>query len=255
MSIKTIIKKALPTVMTVVSVAGVVATAALSSKAGIKAKELIEEAEASKHDKLTKFEKVQVSAPAYISTIAAGALTVACIVGVRTYDRRQQAALIGGYALIKRNYERYKNKVKELLGIEAHEKVMDAITVEDVNDVYISVPGCIGNDSTTEFGVEEPERLFYDEFSGRCFEATIGRVLQAEMHLNRNFSLGAEVTVNDFYDLLGLEHIENGNKIGWYMCDGIAWIDFNHKTVTMDDGLECCTIEMVFYPELEDEVS
>lgn len=253
MSLKTMLKKAIPIVLTTLSIGGVIVTAVSASKAGVEAQKLLEEAKASKHDELTEFETVQVAAPAYIPTVIIGAVTIGCIFGVRNFNKRQQAALIGSYALVKRNYEKYRQKVKDILGFDAHERVMDAVTVEDVNDVWISVPGCIGENSTTEFGIEEPERLFYDEFSGRYFDSTIGRVLQAEMHLNRNFSIGADVTVNDFYDLLGLEHIENGDKLGWYACDGLCWIDFNHKTVTMDDGLEVCSIEMVFYPEIPEE--
>ena len=253
-SAKRMLRKALPTVLTLLSAGGVAATAALSSKAAIKADKLLKEAEASKYDKLTNFEKVQVAAPAYIPAIAAGVATIACICGVRAYDRRQQAALIGGYAIINA-HQNYISKVKELYGEEAHQKVMDAIAVEKADNVPITVPGCISKASTTDFGADEEKRLFFDAFSNRYFESTIGRVLQAEMHLNRNYTLGADVTVNDFYSFLGLVPIENGDDLRWSPESGIMWIDFNHHKTVLDDGLECCVIDMMFYPEmLEDEL-
>ncbi len=255
MNLKNAFKKALPTILTVVSAGGVVATAVLSSKSALKAQALIKEAEESKHDGLTTFEVVQVAAPAYIPAIAAGVATIACICGVRAYDRRQQAALIGGYAIIKNAHQNYISKVKELYGEEAHQKVMDAIAVEKTDNVSITVPGFIGEASTTDFGADEDKHLFFDAFSDRYFESTIGQVLQAEMHLNRNYTRGADVTVNDFYSFLGLVPIENGNDLRWSPESGIMWIDFNHHTTVLDDGLECCVIEMVFYPEmLEDEL-
>lgn len=257
MNIKTLVKRAIPPVLTVVSAGGVIATAVLSSKAALKADILLKEAEESKHEQLTTFEKVQVSAPAYLPTVAAGALTVACIVGLRSYDRRQQAAAIAGYALIKRNYEKYQGKVKELLGLEEHHKITEAIA----RDVEVEVPkehcliaqGGIGPSSTMDFGVNEEKRLFYDTFSDRYFESTIGDVLQAEHHLNRNFHLGGYVSVNDFYDLLGLDHIKDGDKLCWTLQEGLEWVDFDHSSTVLDDGLECCVIDMVFPPDLWDE--
>lgn len=49
--------------------------------------------------------------------------------------------------------------------------------------------------------------LFYDGYSQRYFESKISQVLQAEYHLNRNFAIGADVTLNDFYLFLGIDRI------------------------------------------------
>jgi hypothetical protein len=250
MNLKNAFKKAMPTILTVVSAGGVVATAVLSSKSALKAQLLLVEAEESKHDELTTFEVVQVATPAYIPAIAVGAMTIACIVGLRSYDKRQYAAAIAGYALIKRNYEKYQDKVKELLGIEEHRKITEAIAreVEHAKDHTIIAQGGFAN-SSTDFGLDEEKRLFYESFSGRYFESTISQVLQAEMHLNRNFIIGGQITANDFYDLLGIDHIKDGDILCWDVCEGYTWIDFDNHVTVLDDGLECCVIDMVFVPE------
>jgi hypothetical protein len=97
-------------------------------------------------------------------------------------------------------------------------------------------------------------------------------VLEAEYHLNRNWHLGGDICVNDFYDFLGIEHIDCGDELGWYWSDGIDWIDFNHHKTAMlghlskesnfpelayktvlDDGLEVYVIDMAFSPSINDD--
>lgn len=78
-------------------------------------------------------------------------------------------------------------------------------------------------------------------------------MLEAEYHLNRNWCLGSDICVNDFYDFLGIEHIDCGDELGWHWSDGIGWIDFNHHKTVLDDGLEVYVIDMVFSPSSNDE--
>ena len=97
----------------------------------------------------------------------------------------------------------------------------------------------------------EPEivRTFYDAFSQRHFESTISKVIQAEYHLNRNFMFNGVISLNDFYEFLGLEKIKIGDDLGWSNCNGdIYWIDFNHHRIDLDDGMEIFVIDMVFEP-------
>lgn len=95
--------------------------------------------------------------------------------------------------------------------------------------------------------------MFYDAFSKRYFEKTIEQVLNAEYYINRNCILKGEVTVNEFYDFLGLKHIDGGDDLIWFPCDAYLWIDFNHRKVQLEDGLQCYIIEMMFEPMLEEE--
>ena len=77
-------------------------------------------------------------------------------------------------------------------------------------------------------------------------------MIQAEYYFNRNWSFYGQGTINDFYNFLGIDPIKSGNDLGWYMEDGLMWVDFNHHKTVMDDGLEVYTIEFVFEPRLAD---
>lgn len=92
----------------------------------------------------------------------------------------------------------------------------------------------------------------FNSFSQRYFESTIEKVIQAEYHLNRNFMFAGVISLNDFYEFLGLEKTELGDAVGWSNCNGdIYWIDFNHHRLTLDDGMEIYVIDMVFEPTAE----
>lgn len=240
-------------VLTCLGGVGVVATTATAVRATPKALRLIEEAEKEKGEKLSKWETIQAAAPTYLSTVLIGTGTIACIFGASILTTRQQASLTSAYALLDQNYKRYRQKVVELYGEEAHNKIVESIAAEDAHEVYPCVQsgwGCYRQFLEEDYS--EP-RLFYDTYGHRYFNAPLEQVLQAEYHLNRIFvTEGGCVDLNTFYEYLGLDPTDYGEKVGWniYM-DELYWIDFDHRKVTMDDGLECYIIEPIYDPTAE----
>lgn len=225
------------TLLTCLGGAGLVATAVLSGKATIKAQVLLKDAEQRKGEELTTREAVETVAPAYIPTIVVAAASLTCIFGSNVLSRRSQAAISSAYAILDQSFKNYKRKLKELYGTEAHDKVMDKLAIEKAENIDIS--------STNLFAVcrRLPENkfsnpvIFYEPMSERYFEATMEQVLDAEYHLNRNYSLGKEVTLNDFYGFLGIPEIETGDMLGWnFMDESMYWIDFNHRRSEFPDG-------------------
>jgi hypothetical protein len=243
------VKKNASTILTCVGGAGVVATSVMAVKATPKAITLMEKAKEEKGDELTKAEVVKVAWKPYIPAVVTGAATIACIFGANTLNKHQQAALASAYALLDQSYKEYKAKLKELYGDEAHNEIVNSIMVEKADDIYVHAETmCMNCDLSLEENDGEP-RLFYDEHSNRYFEATIEQVMNAEYHLNRNYILRGYSYLNEFYEFLGIEQTDYGSVLGWApMDDGMYWIDFNHRKVVMDDGLEVYIIEMPFEP-------
>lgn len=243
------IKKNASTILTTIGSVGVVATAVLAVKATPKAMILLEEAKKEKGEELTKLEKVKVAGKVYIPTVVMGVSTIACIFGSNILNQRQQAALMSAYALLDNSFKEYKNKLIELHGQEAHEEIVNAIAIEKAKDMRVSGSYfCSSCDLTADERCGEPV-LFYEEYSNRYFEATIEQVLQAEYHINRNYILRGYCYLNELYEFLGLEETDYGSVLGWTPTDeGEYWIEFNHRKVTLDDGLECYILEMPFEP-------
>lgn len=255
-------KKATPTILTCISAAGVVVTVALAVKATPKALKCIDKAKEAKNaengENLTRMETIGACWRCYIPAATTGIATIGCIFGANALNRRQQASLVSAYALVSRSFNGYKQKVKELYGEEAHRKVMASLAAEKSSKPPLYAGSLI---QMTSLGFEdagEEERLFYDAISDRYFQATISQVLQAEYHLNRNFALtGGFITLNQFYEFLGISKVQGGDEVGWMVSDGVYWVDFDHQKTVVDDGLngevECYIIDAPFPPVSEEE--
>lgn len=226
------------------------ATSVVTAKAAVKAHDILEKAKEEKGSDLTRSEAVLVTAKVYIPPVLIGASTIACIFGASILSKRQQASLASAYALVSTSYSEYKSKLKEMYGEEAHQAIVDAIAAEKAKDVHISSE-LLSTNCSLELEEDSSEaRLFYDEYSGRYFEATIEQVMSAEYHLNRNYVLRGYTVLNELYDFLGLEPTEYGSTVGWSVFNGddIQWIDFNHHKTVINDDLECYVIEMPYCP-------
>lgn len=247
---KLFLKKNTSTILTCVGAAGVIATTVMAVQATPKVLTLIKEEETIKGGDLTKLEKVKVAGPTYIPAAVTGVATIACIFGANVLNKRYQASLISAYALLDTSFKDYKRKLKELYGQETHNNIIDSLAIEKAENV--NVTGAYFS-MDCDLSIEDndgSEKLFYDEFSNRYFEATIEQVISAEYHLNRNYTLRGYSVLNELYEFLGLETTDNGSVLGWMPTDeGEYWIDFNHRKVVMDDGLECYIIEMPFEPK------
>ena len=247
-------KQIVPLVMTAISIFGTAATVITAVKATPKAMELIQADSRKNHDgdpyAYTKTEAIESAWKCYIPTTLLFASTVICMVGAISMTRSRQTALIGAYSILNKTYKQYQNKVKEHFGEQAHQKIIQELAVEQAKDVPIYAGTFCGSARLDFEDAEEDTRLFYDSFSERYFKSTISKVLLAEYHLNRNFTLGMIPSLNDFYDFLGLSRTKEGDSIGWTNSDGsYYWIDFNHYKITLESGIDCWVIESVFLPD------
>ena len=227
---------------------GVVATAVLAAKAAVKAERVRAEAETKENRIFKKPEIVRTVAPVYIPTVVTGALTIACVFGASYLNKKQQIALTSVLTMTRDQFKQYRRKVKDIYGEAAHQRIMDELSVEKAMDAKIEAPGLASN-SCLDFHEEEERHIFQECYSGRHFESTFSRVLQAEYHLNRNFALGGIVSLNDFFTFLGLEETEEGDVVGLSTACGYGWIDFDHRRITLDDGTPCFVIAVEFEPE------
>lgn len=227
------------TILTCMGGVGLVATAVLTATATPKAMKRVEIAREEKGEELTKMETVVVAAPAYIPPVLTGLATLGCMFGANVLNKRQQASLVSAYALLDNSYKEYKKKAQVLYGEDATQKIQ----AEIAKDKY----------EESGFEPENGMKLFYDDFSGRYFESTMEKVLQAEYNLNRDLNMQCYATLNDFYGYLGLIPIDGGDELGWNADMNAeyywqSWVDFGHLKTVMDDGLEVIHITMFGEP-------
>lgn len=224
--------------LTGLAVIGVGATAVLVAKATPKAMKALEEKDISTSEIFEK--KVEVAktvAPIYAPAAAVGVATIGCIIGANSLNLKQQAALAGAYGVLATQAKKYKDQVKKIFGPDADDKVVKECLKDSAKNLY----------------VKEGTLTFYDSYSDEYFERTMLEVVDAEYQINRKFRDEGHVTLNDFYECLGLPRTNIGENIGWsidagLMYYGYEWIDFVHPLTIIDDDLECYTIEFVSNP-------
>lgn len=244
------LKRNSSTILTCIGAVGVVVTAVTAVKATPKALTALKEAKEEKGEELTKLETVIAAGPVYIPSVIIGAGTIACIFGSNILNKQQQATLTSAYALLDQSYKEYRNKVKEIYGEEAEQNIRDSIALSKRKEDWNAyAPGL------ESLPTDGEKCLFYESHRGEYFEATIEEVMNAEYHINRNFATRGCVSLNEFYDFLGLEGTDEGELVGWgcgRLIEECAWpwIDFDNRRVTLEDGLECYMIEFQVEPAI-----
>lgn len=229
-----------PTIVSCIGAVGVVATTIAAVKATPKALSLIEKEKAyinkqleedgwqTRVDKLTTADTIKATWKCYIPTAIIGLLTITCIFGANTLNKRQQAAITSAYMLLDNTYKQYKEKVSKLLGDNSDTMVKKSI----IEDQYSEIT------------------LFYEYHYGEFFERRKADVLNAEYQLNLKLASQGYACLNDFFELLGLPITQEGEVIGWSTQEGYSAIDFEHQLLELDDGMECTIINLPISPSI-----
>lgn len=239
MDFRRLIRKGAPIALSVLSCAGVIGTGVMSAKAG---------KEAAMNSDMSEKELRRHIFKLYLPAIGVGALTIGCIAGAHILNKKQQAALLAGQLALAQSYGEYKRAVAKRCGEEEAMAIEEEIAVEQCRSVEIYAPSICGYASLDVFDPQKP-MLFQEEAGGTIFESTLSKVIQAEYYLNRNFVLGGEISLSQFYDFLGLHYDEKADDIGWCIDDEMYWIDFNHRIGRLSNGETGCIIEFMYMPE------
>lgn len=222
-----------PTILTITGITAMASSTYWAVKATPKALALKEKAEVEKNKKagtfkgdkvndwiaLTKVEIVQTCWRCYAPAFITGVLGAACLIGANSMNLRKNAALAAAYALSETNFKEYREKTLEEVGEKKEEKIRNAVAEEKItkNPVNTSTVLETGNGDT----------LCYDAICGRYFKSSIEKLKSALNELNMELVQDGYVSLNQYYDLIGLPDGMLGDDLGWSIND-------NHSTVQLD---------------------
>ena len=234
------LKRESPTILSIIGAFGVVATAISSANATFKACHELELNNVGNSTSDSIPEVVKTYWKYYIPPATFGAVTIICIFGSDMLSRRQKTALASALLLIRQSFKEYRNKLITIENPELDIAIQDAVIKDKYNEANVLVTG-------------GEKVVFYEENRMEFFERTKEEVLLAEYHFNRNFALRGYACLNEFYDFLGLPKTKAGDVLGWSqeigeIYYGYSWVDFEHRLINQDDGLECYVIDMIFPP-------
>jgi hypothetical protein len=230
-----------PEILIGLGIAGMWTATGLAVAATPKALRLIEEAKESEGvDKLPPIGVVKTTWKCYIPAAITATVSTACLIGASTKYVKRNAALAAAYKLSETALIEYRDKVVETIGEKKEKAVRDEIDKDRVEKNPVSKNEVI----ITEKG----NTLCYDHLSGRYFNSDIEQIRRAANNLNREMTIGVGmyVSLNEFYDEIGLDHIPLGDELGWVVDKGLIDPDFSSHIA--DDGRPCIVLGFVTPP-------
>ena len=243
-SVKMFISKRSPEILTGIGIAGMITTTVLAVRATPKALKLIEEKKKQEQtEKLTPIETVKVAWKPYIPSVVTCISSVACLIGSSSVSARRNAALYSAYKLSETALMEYKDKVIETIGEKKEQVIKDKILDEKLKNN----PASNSNVIITNKGTSQ----CFDPLSGRYFESDIELIKKAINKLNEMLlhDMFGYVSLNDFYDELGLDHIDLGDDLGWNIQKGLIDIDLRAKIA--DNGKPCIVLDFSVAPRYD----
>ena len=242
-STRQFVSKRSPEILTGIGIAGMISTAVLAVKATPKAIELIEEKKREEWlDKLSPVEMVKVAWKPYIPAIVTCVTSTACLIGASSVSAKRNAALATAYKLSETALTEYREKVIETIGEKKERTVRDKVAEERVKKNPVSKNEVIitGNGKT----------LCFDPISGRYFMCSIETIKRAENTLNKQMlhDISGYVSLNEFYDEIGLDHTSVGDDLGWN-TDQIIDIDFSSQL--NDNGEPSVVLDYLVAPKYD----
>lgn len=237
------ISKHSPEILIGIGIAGMVTTTILAVRDTPKALCLIEEAKDEKGEELTTVEKVKACWKCYIPAAVTGALSIGCLIGANSVNARRNAALATAYKLSETALSEYKEKVIETIGEKKEEMVRESIDKDRLDKKPI--------DSAQIVVTGKGTTRCFDPISGRRFESDIERIKKAENELNKRMlhDMFGYVSLNEFYDEIGLERTSNGEDLGWNVGKGL--IDIHFSAQVDEDGQPCIVIDYYVAPRYD----
>lgn len=231
-------KKHSPAILTGLTVVGVIAATYHAYKAGLVASEILEnhrikmeqlEKEDKAGRKAVRKETVKKMAPVVASMVVMGAVTCGCAIGAQSISSRRIAALSAAYSISEAALNDLNLKMKEMLGDKKARAIKDSIAKDKLH-----AAGPVNESQIIITGSGDVRCM--DEYTGRLFLSNAIKIDKAINKLNNDIRCCRYVSLNDFYDLIGLARVPMGNDLGWNeedtLGDGRLPISF---TAILDD--------------------
>lgn len=227
------VRKHSPEILVGVGIAGMVTTTVLAVRATPKALILIEQKKEEEGvDKLKAMDVVKTTWKCYLPSAVIGSASIFCLIGASSVNLRRNAALATAYALSESTLKDYQKKVVEEIGEKKERAVREAVTKDEItnnpvtkNEIIITGTG---------------DSLCYDLMCKRYFKSNIEKLRRIENDLNRRMRSENYISLNEFYNEVGLDDVGAGHDLGWNIDKGYIKLEFDSHLA--DDGTPCLVV-------------
>ena len=197
-------------------------------KATTNAKEEIEEVYP---DGASTKESIKIGWKYYIGPLMCFCVGTGCVISGTKESLRRNAALTAAYAFVENEYRDYKEKTKEIVGKSKEQKIEQAIAEKRLAD------NKVGANEIIVTGGGNVKCL--EAMTGRYFYSDMETIRRSVNDLNNRIFHEMYISLNDFFDAIGLSHTDIGDKLGWN-TDNILEIHYGHALD--ENGVPCLVI-------------
>ena len=244
--VKGALDKRAPEILLVTGVIGVVATAILAARGATKAADILQRQREEEEKEPDTKELVKAYATAYAPAVASGAITIASIIASHKITSDRLASLANAYVLADNSFKMYKEKVKEAIGEKKEGNIRDEVVKERLAN------NPLNNGDVVVIGTGDV--LCFDCLSGRYFKSTMNKIQKAVNDVNEVMKSDNYISLNEFYDHIGLPHIDIGEELGW---SAGKYVDVRFSTILSTDdsptgeGVPCLALEYLIGPRYD----
>jgi hypothetical protein len=166
--------------------------------------------------KLKKGDVIKLCWKDYAPAAITGVASIVCIIGGTHINLRRNAALVTAVKLSEvtiKDLQAYKDKVVETIGEEKSDEIEAKVNENVVQQAAINL------DSAIVPGVGPI--LCLDKIGGQWFRSDKETIREAINRLNYTMNDDMYVSLNDFYDEIGISHTVAGEQLGWNRDQGL----------------------------------
>lgn len=201
-----------PELLIAAAIFGVTMTAYEAAKATLKANRHLDmlrredEADTPIFEIIAPKEAIKACWRFYIPTVVYGSTTVTAMVLSNRVSSSRVSAATAAYAVVDRAYSEYKEHVLEEIGETREEKVRATIAEKHVSETPPGNAFLLASGENT---------ICLEEYTGRYFVCDIETLKTSLNTINYKINHEFYVTLNEFYDLVGLEDTTESGNLGW----------------------------------------
>lgn len=190
---------------------------------------------------LAPIEVVQTVWPCYILPAVTGTISTACLICANTEHNKRHAAVVAAASLTEAAFADYKAKAIELVGENKERQIRDAVAQEQIK----RDPPRTSEVILTDRG----QTLCYDSICGRYFRCDIEVVRRAETYINRRLRSEMYMSLNEFYEEVGLPHSDIGDYLGW----NVDWgdVEIYRSSMLTPDDIPCLVVSFNILPKYD----
>ena len=212
-----------PQMLAGLGVLGVIGTGVLAAKGAFDAAETIR-LSAAEDDSIK--EKAKLTWTHYIPAASVGVVTIGCITGSTRLHGKRAAAAVSAYTITEQAFSEYRHKVREELGEHKEQVLRDDIARKKVEE----------NPSGGVVIAGDGNVMCCELYTGRYFMSSMENLRQAMNTTNQSVVNDYYVSLNEFYDNVGLPHTATSSELGW---DSDRLMELEFSTVLSEDGKPC----------------